>query len=86
MKFLTAKDLNLLRRIFLNEEMSKFLAVGSDFSPSPGLPIKVQGKGKQSTPGGCNSFVTLLVRRENAWHMILGDNPAGHGFVLRDLV
>ena len=21
-----------------------------------------------------------------AWNMILGDNPAGHGFVLRDLV
>ena len=64
MKFLTAKDLNLLRRIFLNEEMSKFLAVGSDFSPSPGLPIKVQGKGKQSTPGGRNNYVTFLVRRE----------------------
>ena len=30
--------------------------------------------------------MTFLVRRENAWHMILGDNLAGHGFVLRDLV
>ena len=26
-------------------EMSKFLAVGYDFFPSLGLPIKVQGKG-----------------------------------------
>ena len=22
----------------------------------------------------------------DAWHMILGDNPVGHGFVFRDLV
>ena len=86
MKFLTAKDLNILREIFLMGQMSKSLAIGYDFSSSPGFPIKVLGKGGQSTPGGCNSFVTLLVRRENAWHIILGDNPAGHGFVLRDLV
>ena len=64
MKLLTAKALNLLRGIFLMGKMSKFFAVGTDFSPSPGLPIKVQGKGKQSTPGGCNNFVTFLVRRE----------------------
>ena len=43
------------------------------------------GKGEQSTPGGCNNFVTFLVRKENAWHMILGNDPAGHGFALRDL-
>ena len=42
MKLLTAKDLNLLRGIFLMGEMSKFLGVGL---PSPELPIKVQGKG-----------------------------------------
>ena len=64
MKLLTAKDLNLLRGISLMGQMSRFLAVGYDFSPSAGLPIKVQGKGEQSTPGGCNSFVTFLVRRE----------------------
>ena len=45
-------------------EISNFLAVGKDFSPSPGIPIKVQGKGEQSTPGGCNNFVTFLVKRE----------------------
>ena len=64
MKLLTPKDLNLLRGIFLMGEMSKFLAVGYDFSPSPRLPIKVQGKGEQSTPGGCNNFVAFKVRRE----------------------
>ena len=45
-------------------EMSKFLVVGQDFSPSPRLPIKVQGKGKQSTPSGGNNFVTFLGTRE----------------------
>ena len=52
------------------------------------LPIKVQGKGEQPTPGECNNFVTILVRREmpDACHITLGDNPAGQGFVLRDLV
>ena len=43
-------------------KMGKFLAVGSDFSPSPGLPIKVQGE--QSTTSGGNNFVTFLVRRQ----------------------
>ena len=64
MKLLTGKALNLIKEIFMMGEMSKFLAAGYDFSPSPGLPIKVQGKGEQSTPGGCNNFVTFLVRRE----------------------
>ena len=64
MKLLIAKDLNLLKGIFLMGDMSKFLAVGLDFSPSPGFPIKVQGKGEQSTTGRYNNFVTFLVRRE----------------------
>ena len=64
MKLLTAKDLNLLKGISLMEEMSNFLTVGEDFSTSPGFPIKVLGKGKQSTPPGCNNFVTFSVRRE----------------------
>ena len=45
-------------------EMSKFLAVRKGFFLFPGFPIKVQGKGEQSTPGGSNIFVTLLVRRQ----------------------
>ena len=55
------------------------------FAPSPGLPIKVQEKEGQSTPGGCNNFLTFLLRRETPG-TCLGDNPAGHCFVLRDLV
>ena len=66
-----------IRRIFLIGEVSKFLAVGYGFHPSPGFPIKVQGKGGQSTPGGCNNFLTFLVRREIPgvwfWEIILLD-------------
>ena len=28
----------------------------------------------------------IFVKKGDAWYIILGDNPAGHGFVLRDLV
>ena len=31
-------------------------------------------------------FCDIFGKKGNAWHMILGDNFAGHGFVLRDLV
>ena len=41
MTFLIVEEVNLLRGIFLVEEMSKFLAVGWDSSPSPGFPINV---------------------------------------------
>ena len=28
----------------------------------------------------------ILSKKRDTWHMILGDNPAGHSFVSRDLV
>ena len=31
-------------------------------------------------------FGEIFDKNGNAWHMILGDIPAGHSFVLRDLV
>ena len=31
-------------------------------------------------------FCDIFRKKGDAWRMILGDNPAGHGFVLRDLV
>ena len=30
-------------------------------------------------------FCDIFGKKGDAWHMILGDNPAGHSFVLRDL-
>ena len=31
-------------------------------------------------------FCGIFGKRGDAWHMVLGESPAGHGFVLRDLV
>ena len=31
-------------------------------------------------------FCDIFGKKGDTWHMILGDNPAGHGFVLRELV
>ena len=45
-------------------KMSIFLDVEQDFFTSPGLPIRVQGKEGQFTPGGCNNFFIFLLRRE----------------------
>ena len=41
MTLLIAKDVNLLKGIFLVGEMSKFFAVGWVSPPSPGFPINV---------------------------------------------
>ena len=32
------------------------------------------------------TFWDIFGKKLDAWHMILGYNPAGHGFVLRDLL
>ena len=64
-------------------EMSKFW-VFLNFPPSTGSPIKVQGNnGEQSKPEGCNNFLTFG-KKGDTWCMILGDNPAGHCFILRN--
>ena len=31
-------------------------------------------------------FFDIFGKKGDAWNLIPGDNPAGHGFVLRDLV
>ena len=31
-------------------------------------------------------FCDIFRKKGDAWHMILGDNPTGQGFVLRDSV
>ena len=30
-------------------------------------------------------YCDIFGKKGDAWHMILGDNPAGHSFVLRNL-
>ena len=47
---------------------------------------------KGSTEGGTfhtwwvQQFCDIFRKKGDAWHMILGDNPTGQGFVLRDSV
>ena len=60
MKLLTAKDLSLLRGVFVMWQMSKFLAIGQDFSSSPGFPIKVLGKGLPVSPA-CLSVIQTSI-------------------------
>ena len=31
-------------------------------------------------------FCDIFGKKGDVWHLVLGDNPAGHGFVLRGLV
>ena len=86
MKLLIAKNLHLLRGIFLMEEMSNFLAVGQDFPSSSGFAIKVQGKKGTVHTWWVQQVFDIFGKKGDTWCMILGDNPAGHGFVLKDLV
>ena len=85
-KILIAKDLNLLRGIFLTGEISKILVVRKDFFPFIIFRIKVQGKREQTIRGWCNNFFDIFGKKGDTWRMNLGDNPARHGFILRDLI
>ena len=81
MKLLISKDLNLLRGIFLMGEISKFLAVAYDFPPSPGFP-----RGGSVHTWWVQHCFDIFGKKGDTCYMILGDNPAGHCFVLRDLL
>ena len=48
--------------------------------------MKVQGKAEPVHTLWVQQFYDIFGKKGDAWHMIVGDNPAGHGFVLRDLV
>ena len=85
-KILIAKDLNLLRGIFLTGEISKILVVRKDFFPFIMFRIKIQGKSEQPIHGWCNNFFDIFSKKGDTWRMILGDKSARHGFILRDLI
>ena len=99
MTFLTEDNVNLMWRIVLVEEMSKFLAVGWDSSyiPRPwGFPSNVwknegcSGEGGvQSTTGGGNKTTLeegIFGTTGGTRGIILGDNTTGLWFALRDLI
>ena len=64
--------------------------MGGILSPSPGFPTKIWGKGgtvhvwweQQSN----SKRGAVFGKRRDAGGIILGENPAGHCFVLKNLV
>ena len=47
---------------------------------------KGSGEGRTVHTWRVQHFCDIFGKKRDVWHMILGDNPAGHGFVLMDLV
>ena len=56
------------------------------FSPIPKVSHKSSGEGGTVHIWCMQQFFDIFGKKGDAWHMIPGDNPAGHGFVLRELV
>ena len=55
--------------------MNRFLTVGQDFL----------GEGGTDYTWWMQQFCDIFGKKVDACHMVLGDNPAGQGVVLRDL-
>ena len=60
--------------------------LGGIFPPSAGFLTKIWGKGRQSTPGGGHKATSKEGAEGEYRSIIMGDNPAGHSFVLWNLV
>ena len=56
------------------------------FFTIPRDTYKGAGKGGTVYTWWVQQFCDIFGKKGDAWHMILGDNPAGHDFVLRDSV
>ena len=56
------------------------------FFPIPRVTHKGSGEGRTVHAWWVQQFCDKFDKKGDVWHMILGDNPAGHGFVLMDLV
>ena len=83
MELLTAKDLNILRWIFLMGEISDCRA---GFFPLPRVSHKGSGEGETLHTWWKEQFCDIFGKKVDTWRVIMGDNPAVHSFVLRDLV
>ena len=53
------------------------------FSPIPRVSHKGSGERGTVHTWWEQQFFDIFVKKGDTWHMILGDNPAGHCFVLR---
>ena len=85
MKRLIEEDLNLLRGTFLMGECVNFWLLGTIF-PMTRVSHKGSGEGGAVHNWWEQQFCDIFGKKGDVWHMILGHNPAGQGFVLRDLV
>ena len=56
------------------------------FFPIATVSHKYSEEGETVHTWWVQQFCDILGKKGDGWHMILGDNPVGHGFVLRDLV
>ena len=54
--------------------------------PIPRVSHKGSGEGETVQTWWVQEFCDIFGKKGNASRMILGDNPAGHGFVLREWV
>ena len=79
---------------FCLEELQSFSAFALEyifdcwvgFFPIPRVTHKGSGEEGTVHTWWVQQFCDIFGKKGDAWHMILGDNPAGHGFVLKDLV
>ena len=84
-KFFTAKDLNLSNLFFWWGKWVNFWLLGS-ICPIPRVFHKASEDGKTVHTWWVQQFCDIFGKKGDVWHIILGDSPAGHGFVLRDLI
>ena len=54
--------------------------------PIPRVAHKGLGEGGTVHTWWAQQYCDIFGKKGDDWHMILGRNPAGHGFVLRGLV
>ena len=52
----------------------------------PRVTHKGSGEGRTVHTWWVQQFCDIFGKKGDAWHMNLGDNPAAHDFVLRNLV
>ena len=55
-----------------------FLGVEQDFPPIPRASHKGSGERGTVHTWWVQQFFDIFVKKGGTWHMILGDNPAGH--------
>ena len=71
---------------FSDEENDSIFGCWVGFFPIPRVTHKGLGEGGTVHTWWLQQFCDIFGKKGDVWHMILEDNPAGHSFVLRDLI